>query len=111
MKFIALNRESTTTGLCLKLAGYVESDYYDEEHLFNKLNESSLIKYEKENIIFYPIYDNLIEHDIDRLVYIIRMLIVGIFSRTNGENDELDDRLKSIEKEVNSIVYKYKNLR
>ena len=48
MKFIALNRESTMDGLCLKLAGYIESDWYNEEELTNKLNESSLIKYKKK---------------------------------------------------------------
>lgn len=96
MKFIALNRESTTDGLCLKLAGYIESDWYNEEGLTNKLNESSLIKYQKEDLIFHPIYDNTIQDDIEKLVHIIRMLSAGIF---------IDP-----DKEVNSILYKYRNL-
>ena len=96
MKFIALNRESTTDGLCLKLAGYIESDWYNEKELTNKLNESSLIKYQKEDLIFHLIYDNTIQDDIEKLVHIIRMLSAGIF---------IDP-----DKEVNSILYKYRNL-
>lgn len=76
MKFIALNRESTTDGLCLKLAGYVESDWYNKEELTNKLNESSLIKYQKKDLIFYPIMDCEVRDTLLRIRDILNQAVV-----------------------------------